>query len=341
MEKAARIECIELSHGLLVIATADGRSWLTTLGDARTVPLPASAIAVHRASSAAAAIEGAIYAGLTYAAHPAPNSDRQSVAAGDSALSGRVSGLQRRAPASARHTLLRYVKWLAGNAVFAAQTPALFREAAQRFDGAGRVDLARFANQKAAEEDGHAALALADLAALGLPAQAVVEALQPPSATAFALRFAELVRSDAPVALFGFSYCLERMALQRDADFVRTVTGALPANVRAQRFLSVHSAIGSDHAHVDEQLALFEAMTPADLHLVVRATFDTARMLKLQPRSDRALTANEIARRLRGCIGLHQAEPSSLAQAIWAHRHHGGPSRSGLSRAASTPAHPD
>lgn len=298
MEKAARIECIELSRGLLVIATADGRSWLTTLGDARTVPLPASAIAVDRASSAAAAIEGAIYAGLTYAARTAPNSDRRSVTAGDSASSGRVSGLQRRAPASARHTLLRYVKWLAGNAVFAAQTPALFREAALRFDRAGRVDLAHFANQKAAEEDGHAALALADLAALGLSAQAVVEALQPPSATAFALRFAELVRSDAPVALFGFSYCLERMALQRDADFVRTVAGALPANVRAQRFLSVHSAIGSDHAHVDEQLALFETMTPVDFRAVVRAAFETARMLAAQHELDRELTTDEVERKV-------------------------------------------
>ncbi len=312
MEMAGQVECIALNEGTLLIASADGRSWLTSIGTSTTVALPRSEVARKRASIAAAAIEGAIYAGLTNPGDMNSGiTDQQSAAHGVRRSSQRTS--PSREPASARHTLLRYVKWLAGNAVFAAQTPGLFREAACRFDRDGRADLARFASQKATEEDGHAALALADLAALGWP-EGVVDALRPPSADAFAQRFAELVRSDSPVALFGFSYCLERMALGRDAGFVRTVASALPANVRAQRFLDVHSALGNDHAHVEEQLALFEAMTSADLCAVMGAAFDTARLLAAQQEIDRELNIDELAQELEHAETKVDSAPLSIRE---------------------------
>lgn len=286
-DQGTHSDCIGLDERTLLVAAGDGRSWLVTLANGATVALPRSSVARRRASLAAGAIEGAIYAGLTHAGS-APAQPASDACAFDD---------------SPRHVLLRYVKWLAGNALFAAQTPGLFREGAARLAAQGRSDLAAFAQRKADEEDGHAALALADLTALGLQADVVVRALNPPSATAFALRFRDLVHSADPIALFGFSYCMERMALERDAAFAASVAAALPPGCKAQRFLAVHSALGSDQAHVDEQLALFESCTAAARHAIVKTAFQTACMLAAQREMDRALTAQEIEGRLTGFGG--------------------------------------
>lgn len=289
IDPVARTDCIRLDERTLLIAAADGRSWLAAIDRATTTPLPTSPVARARIGTpagaiAASAIEGAIYAGLTHLETAQP--------------------LHRtRLDDTSRHVTLRYVKWLAGNALFAAQTPGLFRQGAARLAAQGRTDLAAFAQRKADEEDGHAALALADLTALGLEAAAVVRDLNPPSATAFATRFRELVHSADPIALFGFSYCMERMALERDAAFAQSVSAALPTGCQAQRFLAVHSAQGSDQAHVHEQLALFESCTTAERHTIVRTAFQTACMLAAQRAMDRALTAQEIERRLTSRAG--------------------------------------
>jgi pyrroloquinoline quinone (PQQ) biosynthesis protein C len=170
---------------------------------------------------------------------------------------------------------------------------------AERFDAAGRRDLAEFARQKAAEESGHAELAYRDLEALGLPAAKVVRLVAPPSAHAFAERFKSHVESGEPIALYGFSYCLERMAVERDRSFIRKVEAICPPGSRALRFLKVHSTIGSDSGHVHEQIAAFELLTGAELAVVVRAAYDTARMLAPQLPMDQALSDEEIGRRLR------------------------------------------
>jgi len=195
--------------------------------------------------------------------------------------------------------LLRYIRWLAGNYVFAGQTPRLFRRGAERFDAAGRRDLAEFARQKAAEESGHAELAYRDLQALGLPAAEVVRLVAPPSAYAFAKQFAGFVESNEPIALFGFSYCLERMAVERDRAFIRKVEAVCPPGLRAFRFLKVHSAIGSDSGHVHEQLSVFETFTEPELATVMRAAYETAAMLARQPLMDQVRSDEEIGRRLR------------------------------------------
>lgn len=285
MKALPETDSVSLDARTLLVVHADGRSWLAAIDTATVAALPASRIARSRAGIAAGAIEGAIYAGLTRARTP-----RQ----------GRRHGVYPTRKPAPPCTLHRYVKWLAGNATFAAQTPGLFREAAQRFSALGRPDLARHAARKADEEDGHAALALADLAALGLPAT-VVDALRPPSAAAFIERFQSLVRSEQPIALFGFSYCMERMALKRDSAFVGAVRAVLPEQVRALRFLTVHSALGSDAGHVVEQLAFFEGCTRDELHCVVRAAFETAGMLAQQGRMDRTLTSGAIVRRIHAC----------------------------------------
>jgi hypothetical protein len=263
---------VQISPKTLLIAVPDGRCWLMVVGSPGVSALPVSAVAAERSTLAASAVEGAIAAGLAGTGH---------------------------VPACGPYTLLRYIRWLVGNYVFAGQTPGLFRLGAERLAAAGRPDLAKFALQKAAEESGHAELAYRDLEALGLPATDVIRLVEPPSANAFAERFRTYVDANEPVALFGFSYCLERMAVERDREFIRSVEAICPPGSRALRFLKVHSVIGSDSGHVHEQLAVFESLSAAELSEVVRAAYETARMVARQTQMDRALCDEEISRRLR------------------------------------------
>jgi hypothetical protein len=272
MENAAHTQCIQISSQTLLIGAPDGRSWLLPIGGTNLTPLPVSAVAAKHLSIAASLIEGAIYAGLSQSGH---------------------------ASAATAYTLLRYVRWLVGNYIFAAQTPDLFRRGADRLEAAGRHDLAQFARQKAREETGHAQLAYRDLEGLGLPAAKVVEIIQPPSASVFAERFRSYVESRDPIALFGFSYCLERMAVERDEAFFQRARDLCPAEAEAHRFLKVHSTIGSDSRHVHEQLEVFDSFSNAELTHVVCAAYETAAMLAQQPLMDQALSDQEIDRRFR------------------------------------------
>jgi hypothetical protein len=270
-------QLIQIASGRLLTAMPDGRSWLIELGSPRLTALPVSAVAAGRSTLAASFVEAALSAGLTRAGHH---------------------------PTLELYTLPRYILWLAGNYVFAGQTPGLFRRAAECFAQLGRTDLAEFSLKKAAEEDGHADLARLDLEALGLPAAETIRAIRPPSATDFADRFRSYVESSTPIALFGFSYCLERMAVGRDDAFIRTVKAICPPKCRAFRFLKVHSNVGSDHVHVDEQLAFFESLSDSDLIPIICAAYETAELLARQPFIDRALTDEQIDRCLKE-VGIH------------------------------------
>lgn len=273
MNDAARTLSLRLSPTTLLIAVPDGRCWLTAIGSSELAALPISAVAARRASLAASLVEGAIAAGLAQGANASA--------------------------AAPPCTLLRYIRWLAGNYVFAGQTPGLFRRAAERFEASGRGDLAEFARKKADEESGHADLAYWDIESLGLPAAEVIRLVQPPSAEAFAECFRAYVESSTPIALFGFSYCLERMAVERDDAFIRNIEAVCPPRSRAFRFLKVHSNIGSDSDHVDEQMLLFESFTDAELTAVAFAAYETAELLADQPLTDQAISDEEIGRRLR------------------------------------------
>jgi pyrroloquinoline quinone (PQQ) biosynthesis protein C len=274
--------CIQLSARKLLIAVTGGRSWLTCFDTSKVVSLPVSALAAKRLTLAASVIEGAVMAGLE-------QTDR--------------------AVTNASLTLARYVRWLVGNYVFARQTPILFRQAGERFRSSSffRRDLAEFALKKAEEEDGHADLAYRDLEALGLPAAQVIRLIQPPSASAFAERFRTYVESSEPIMLFGFSYCLERMAAERGEAFIKKIQSICPQRVCAIRFLNVHSNMGSDSAHVDEQLSFFESMTTAEVSGIARGAFETATMLARQSLMDQSLTDAEIGLRLE-LVGIKLPE---------------------------------
>jgi hypothetical protein len=276
-EGLAAAQSIQITSSRVLTAMPDGRAWLIELDSSRVTRLLVSAVAMERSSMAASFLEAAICAGLTQTGYP---------------------------PSIGRYTLRRYIRWLAGNYVFAGQTPGLFRRGAERFAELGRPDLAYFALKKAAEEDGHADLARRDLEAFGLPATETIRAIQPPSAARFADRFRTYVESRTPVALFGFSYCLERMADGRDEAFIRSIQAICPPNSGGFRFLKVHSKVGSDHAHVDEQLEFFESLLATDLIPITCATYETAELLARQSLMDQALTDEEISRRLEEA-GIH------------------------------------
>jgi hypothetical protein len=287
---ALRTRCFQLGAQKLLIATPDGHCWLTSFDTSKVTTLPVSALAAERSSLAASAVEGAVAAGLAQTGS---------------------------APVEISCTLPRYIRWLAGNYVFAGKTPGLFRRAAERFEASLRPDLAEFALRKAEEEDGHAGLAYRDLEALGLPAAEVIRLIRPPSADVFADRFRAYVESIDPIALFGFSYCLERMAVGRDDAFIQRIQSICPPGARAIRFLKVHSNAGSDSAHVHEQLSFFESLKSAELAAVTRAAFETAEMLAKQQLMDQPLTDLEIGHRLaRAGIELPDAQLGAGADRI-------------------------
>jgi len=276
MSNTDHTHSVQVSAQLFVIASPDHRCWLADVTSSGLTALPVSKITDERATTAAALVEGAVAAGLRE--DSSPTSTRS-------------------------HTLPRYIRWLAGNYTFAGQTPDLYRQGAERFNAAGRPELADFALNKAAEETGHGDLAYRDLEALGLPAAEVIRLVSPPSASFFAERFRSYVESDDPIALFGFSYCLERLAVERDAAFIREIEAICPPGTKATRFLKVHSNTGSDSSHVQEQLEMFDSLTDTELATVVRATYETAELLARQPLMDAALSDEEVCRRL-GMVGI-------------------------------------
>lgn len=292
MHEPGHLQSIQISPQVLLIGAPDGRSWITAIDKSEIKALPVSKIAAEHASLAASLVEGALYAGLT--------------GNGDSA-----SETDRNAASAEPYTVSRYIRWLVGNYVFAAQTPGLFRRGAARFDAAGRADLAAFARKKAEEEDGHSQLAYRDLEGLGLPAAQVVGLVEPPSATVFAEQFRSYVESSAPIALFGFSYSLERVAVERDESFIRRVEAMLPPGAKACRFLKVHSTIGSDRSHVHEQLSHFASLTDSEIETITCAVYETAAMLARQPLMDESLSDDEIARRLQQAGIELDARPST------------------------------
>ena len=85
------------------------------------------------------------------------------------------------------------------------------RRVAQRLAVRGQPVVAEHCLQVAEEESGHDTLALMDLTALGLPAQAFVNRLRPKNALALVDQFSRFADSDQPIAVLGYAYALERM----------------------------------------------------------------------------------------------------------------------------------
>ena len=173
-------------------------------------------------------------------------------------------------------TPLHWIWQLASQYHMCHVTPPLMKAAAERFAATGRELLAQWAAHKAIEEQGHDRLALRDIQALGYKAEAVVETLVPPSATALVDYFTRSVQAPDPIGCVGYAYALERLATAVDGEHIQAVEAQLPPNVRATRCLRVHSGIGSDIEHVNEIIELVAELTPQERTQVAIACYETA-----------------------------------------------------------------
>jgi pyrroloquinoline quinone (PQQ) biosynthesis protein C len=188
-------------------------------------------------------------------------------------------------------TLTRWVYRLAGYYRTTHATPRLMAEASARFAAAGREELARWAAGKAKDERGHDELALRDIRALGYRAEAVVEALVPESAEALVQAFTRFVLAPDPIGCVGYAYALERLALTRGPAYLDRIKAILPKGVDATRCLRVHSASGSDAAHVDETAAMVAGLSGEERAQIALATHETTVLCYLPP--DRELISDD------------------------------------------------
>jgi pyrroloquinoline quinone (PQQ) biosynthesis protein C len=278
-------QSIMLSDGLLLTAVPEGRSLLVNLVTQQVSALPSSSIAAERRNVSTSSVEGAVFAGVAH------------------------SGTSTKATPM---TLPRYIRWLIRYHLFTAQTPALLRRGAQNLCAAGRRDLSEFVLRKADEETGHDRLALLDLEALGLPAAEVIRLIQPPSASVLVSKLREYVESPEPIALLGFSYCMERMTIEKDESFISSID-EICSPKSASQFLKVHSGMGNDRDHTDEQLALFETLDFDQLTIVARAAFETADTIATLDTIDQILSDDEIDHRLGICRQIRAGETAGSA----------------------------
>lgn len=175
-------------------------------------------------------------------------------------------------------TPLRWVWRLAGAYRLTCLVPRLLEEAAQNFASTDRYMLAQWAIEKSNEETGHDLLALRDILALGYDAEAVVEVLVPPAATVLMDYFVRSVRDNDPIDCVGYSYTMERLAMGVDEEYIQKVEVLLPPNINATRCLRVHSSVGADADHVEENASTIAKLTSTERSRIARACYETALM---------------------------------------------------------------
>jgi len=176
-------------------------------------------------------------------------------------------------------TPIRWAWRLAGFYRTTEATSRLLPEAARRFGAAGRRALEAWARMRTREERGHDRLALRDIAGLGYDPPLVVERFAPPGACALVDYFTRAVRdTDDPIGCVGYSYVLERLAAERGAADVDAIETMLPPGVRATRCLRVHSAAGSDEAHIASTIEMVARLSAREREAVATACYETARL---------------------------------------------------------------
>jgi hypothetical protein len=173
-------------------------------------------------------------------------------------------------------TSTRWVWQLAASYHLTHTYPRLIEEASRRFAAFGRNNLAQWAAQKAREERGHDRLALLDIQSMGYKAEAVVEALIPPSATVLGNYLTQSVHTSDPISCVGYSYTLERIATGIKEKHIHSVEALLPSGICATRCLRVHSSIGGDVEHVKETVEMVAGLAHDKCVRVAIACYETA-----------------------------------------------------------------
>ena len=175
-------------------------------------------------------------------------------------------------------TLTRWIWRLASAYHLTSPVPQLMKEAAKGFTTNSRSDLEHWALEKAEEETGHDRLALLDIQSLGYDAEAVVKEFIPPAAAALMDYFTRSVQDDDPIDCVGYSYTMERLSLGIGEEYIQKVEELLPAKTNATRCLRVHSSVGADAEHVDENVSFVAALSSSERTRIARACYETALM---------------------------------------------------------------
>lgn len=251
MKPLVELEWLPLDTGLSVVARADGR------------------FSLHRAGPF-----DATYAQPQLKPDSTPDATR-------ALLTGALAaGLARpEAPPAPPVSLPRLIYRLCGRYQTTHATPPAFQRLAVRFRAQGRHDLADFAETKVREETGHDTLVLLDLGALGLPAQALVEAIRPPTALALVEHLHALEAAAHPVGVLGYAYALERAALLVDQAQIDAAQAVCPPGVDATRGMRIHSAVGADREHVRAMVGFVATLAAEERAEIARAVYLTGRIM--------------------------------------------------------------
>ena len=180
----------------------------------------------------------------------------------------------------------RWIWRLAGAYHMTSPVPNLMRNAAKGFAANSRFELEEWALDKAEEETGHDLLALKDIQSLGYNSQAVVETLIPPAAEALMDYFARSTQDENPIDCVGYTYTMERLSLGIGEDYIQKVEESIPPEINATRCLRVHSSVGADAGHADENVYLIAKLTASERTRIARACYETALMCFSPPPGD-------------------------------------------------------
>ena len=183
-------------------------------------------------------------------------------------------------------TTNRWVWRLAGAYHMTNPVPNLMKNAAKGFAANNRFDLEQWALEKAKEETGHDLLALKDIQSLGYKSEAVVKILVPPAAVVLMDYFSRSVKDEDPIDCVGYTYTMERLSLGIGEDYIQKVEELIPSGINATRCLRVHSSVGADADHVDENVSMIARLTPSERSRVARACYETALMCFSPPPGD-------------------------------------------------------
>jgi hypothetical protein len=180
-------------------------------------------------------------------------------------LDGAIAAAEREAPdlGAPTMTATRWAWHLVAQWYCAHHSVALLPEVTQRYEAAGRRDLAEFAVRKLEEEQGHDRFPVTDLRALGYDAEAAVRHVPTVPSVKAGVDYARAcARGEHPAEFLGYVYALERRVIRITDDWLIALDAVLPPGVDAASGIRLH--VGEfDVDHVAEAV-IFVAGLPAD-----------------------------------------------------------------------------
>ena len=71
---------------------------------------------------------------------------------------------------------------------------------------------------------------------------------------------------------------MERLSLGINEDYIQKVQTLLPTGTNATRCLRVHSSVGADADHVDDNVSMIAKLSASERTRIARACYETALM---------------------------------------------------------------